>query len=71
MTMLDTAPPFEPWALRITATIVKRVTEPAMEDATWAAYRNYIDSLRAMKAHGGQIESVNTHDAPVERSDTR
>ena len=64
--MLDTTPPFEPWTLRITATVVRQVSERAMEDETWVAYRNYIAALRAMKTHGWQIESINTHALDVD-----
>lgn len=68
LTMLDTTPPpFAPWTLRITATVVRHITEPAMEDGAWAAYRNYIAALRALKAHGWQIESVNTHSLDIEQ----
>lgn len=67
MTMIDTTPPFAPWTLRITATVVRHVVDRANEDDAWAAYRSYISALRAMKARGWQIESVNTNSLDIEQ----
>jgi hypothetical protein len=65
--LIDAGQPFEPWTMRVTATVVRQVGCREVEDEAWAAYRNYIAALRAMKAHGWQIESINTHALDVER----